>query len=107
MDIHQTESEGGSAATPKAHPNVIPDAKDDPRLLQVAGMLDLGLRDTHVLVTGNWPQICLLPLFVRTARICFAGANGGIGYETARLFLSQCPPQRTTSKHISVLTLPV
>ena len=47
MDVQQTDG-----ATPTQE-NVISEVKDNPHLLQVTGMLDLGLRDTHVLVTGE------------------------------------------------------
>jgi NAD(P)-dependent dehydrogenase (short-subunit alcohol dehydrogenase family) len=56
--------------------------------------MDLGLKDVHVLVTGLFYPFLLLPTTSITIRsywpmpIHCPGANGGIGFETTRLFLS-------------------
>jgi hypothetical protein len=48
MEAQGTVRATGTIATAGA----FVDVKDGHRLAQIPGMLDLGLRDTHVLVTG-------------------------------------------------------
>lgn len=49
--------------------------------------MDLGLEGVHVLITGRF----LMDVFTTSAdKVYVIGSSGGIGIETARLFLCAC-----------------